>query len=826
MTFKRLSVGRRKTRQKDLRQAGLFLLFPSLSLLWERDEEFNVLHSGETVKNNKGVFRRSSGQEEERPNGIDTRNAKEKAYVQKKRIPKWVTLLVLSISALLALILVGMYLINSTAADVDTQNREYLEEISTQKANVIKNMVQMELDKVETIANIIGGQQDFSVESAIKILETESERSSFKRIAFVPLDGNAIATDGAVFNVLDREYYQRALAGAANVSDRLQDKVDGESIYVYAAPVYHDNTLKGVLIAVTDTKEFSDILSTSEFGGESFSYIIKESGAPVVYTTHKNSFVEFSNLFDEMRQNGVEEQKIQQMQSDMQQGKSGFIEYSRGNVQRVAAFSKIGVNDWYVVSVVPQAVIFENTDRLAQRNLLSVVLTVIILGALIVLIAVQNQRNRRNLERLAYVDPVTGGNNLNKFKLLAAQELERHGGEGFYMLRIDIDNFKLINDMYGYVEGDDVLLNMDQAIAKTVSQEDIYGRIVNDNFLWLIKNESDDEIVKKGTAFYEEFNRRISKTGKGYTVNFTVGVYKVPQGETDIDKIIDRTAMAHRKAKLMPKDIKFAFYNERIRDDAVRIKTIENEMRSALANGEFEVYLQPKYGLQSGEMEGAEALVRWVKDGRVISPGEFIPVFEKNGFVVSLDLFMMQEVCRLQRSWLDEGLKPVPVSVNQSKPLVYDKDYVQKLSAIIQRYDLPPKLIEIELLETLIHENIEGLVKIISALHERGILICIDDFGSGYSSLNMLKDLHADVLKIDRMFLAEIENSERGRFLMSNIISLAKGLNMSVVAEGVETREQAEFLRELKCDTAQGFLYAKPMPAEEFKDRLKKKSEQ
>lgn len=276
----------------------------------------------------------------------------------------------------------------------------------------------------------------------------------------------------------------------------------------------------------------------------------------------------------------------------------------------------------------------------------------------------------------------------------------------------------------------------------------------------------------------------------------------------------------------MNSECKICFYNDTMREEAVRIKDIEDVMHGALSRKEFQVYLQPKCNMNTGAIEGAEALVRWMRDGRVMYPSDFIPVFERNGFIVNLDLYTLEEVCRMQRYWLDMGFNPPAVSVNQSKPLVYGKDYVQKVLNIVRRYDLPPNLIEIELLESLIHDNIDALQKITEELGQNGILVCIDDFGSGYSSLNLIKDICADVLKIDRAFLNNAETNQRAWIVLKNVVELAKGLDMSVVVEGVETENQAALLKEVGCTTAQGYLYAKPMPVSEYEKRIKNNREQ
>lgn len=740
------------------------------------------------------------------------------AALLKEKITGQLALVILILATVL--ISVSVYFIYSTKDDIKQQNKQYLSEIAVQNAEVIKNTVHMELDKIEAIANIIGSQKKFDVAYALDVLKAEYRRHSFKRLAYVPSDGNAITTDNVSFNVLGRSYYQKALAGESNVSDRLKDKIGGNFINVYAVPLYHKGHIRGVVIATKDTNVLSELLKHNSFNGEGFSYIITKDGSPAVNTVHKNSLSSFDNLFDSMRKNHVNENLIAELKGNMARNVGGIFENDMSDVPKVLAYSNVGINDWFVISVVPRQVIAKNADRLIKRNVISAVITVVVMGALIFFIVVQNYKNRRRLEQLAYVDSITGGNNFNKFKLLAAEIVVRNKGRHLYMIRIDIDNFKLLNDMYGYREGDEILIGINQLLSRMDSGKDLYARLSDDNFLWLVNCDTEEEAVSKIRQFNDAFQSGITHNQKGYKLGFTFGAYKIHPGNMDVEKIIDRAAMAHQSAKLLHADPKVVFYDEKIRNDAIRIKTIENVMFDALENREFVVYLQPKYNVNTSTIEGAEALVRWVRDGKVIPPSEFISIFERNGFIVKMDMYVLEEVCRLQRKWLDMGLDPVPISINQSKSLVYSKDYVDKLYGVITRYNLLPRLIEVELLETIIHDNVTELISIIRQLRRIGLLICIDDFGSGYSSLNMLKDFDVDVLKIDREFLNNAEISERAKYVLAQIITLAKGLKMGVVTEGVETEKQAGLLKELECDTAQGFFYARPMPCDHFEKLL------
>ncbi|MEG0853292.1 MAG: EAL domain-containing protein [Angelakisella sp.] len=425
---------------------------------------------------------------------------------------------------------------------------------------------------------------------------------------------------------------------------------------------------------------------------------------------------------------------------------------------------------------------------------------------------------QKELTKLAYCDELTKGNNLNKFKLLAAEQLLKHGDKQHYLVRLDIKDFKLINDMFGFDDGDIVLCNIAKAISSILVRDECFARISNDDFIALLQRDNDDQLIWLGNAFRSRFEALHRESGCSYTISFAYGAYKIPPNETDIVTIIDRCTMAHKTAKLHPDGVSYAFYNEQIRDSALRVKFIEDNMQSALQHGEFVVYLQPKFDLFTRDITGAEALVRWISptDHRVIPPGEFIPIFERNGFVANIDLFVLEEVCKLQRAWMDEGLSPVPISVNQSKVLLFDCEYIEKVCAIVDRYAVPHEIIELEILETLIHHNISALQSTILELKKLRFLVSIDDFGSGYSSLNMLKDIHADVLKIDKEFLNSSEDNARSEVVLSHIIRMARDLNMSVVTEGVETEKQAEMLRSLNCDTAQGYLFARPMPVADY----------
>ena len=254
-----------------------------------------------------------------------------------------------------------------------------------------------------------------------------------------------------------------------------------------------------------------------------------------------------------------------------------------------------------------------------------------------------------------------------------------------------------------------------------------------------------------------------------------------------------------------------------MRSKLLKEQDIESHMEEALENKEFKVYLQPKYSPEGGRMGGAEALVRWISPtSGFISPGEFIPIFEKNTFIIQLDEYMLEEVCKLQRMWLDEGKTLVPISVNISRIHLLDEGLILMILHIVDYYKLPHDCIELELTESAFFDDKKKLIHTVEELKKNGFVVSMDDFGSGYSSLNTLKDLPFDVVKLDGEFFRKMEDQTRSRIIIEDTITLAKHLELQVVAEGIEEKEQVEFLKSMGCDLIQGYYFAKPMPAEEF----------
>lgn len=392
----------------------------------------------------------------------------------------------------------------------------------------------------------------------------------------------------------------------------------------------------------------------------------------------------------------------------------------------------------------------------------------------------------------------------------AISEIGELGINRVAFIQFDIDRFKHINELYGSEVGDELLKFISDSLDIICGPLQPHCRFSADIFMIVTPYETVERL--------NEFIRRIEShlsNFKGMDYYFSFGVYL----ETEFAsckpsrRFGDCAAIARKRIKGNAlRNVEF-FHND-MEKVLFKRSEIEDDMYKAIANNEFVMYLQPKYCISTGKIVGAEALTRWIHPTKgMISPADFIPVFEQNGFIVKLDHYIWECAFRKIRDWIDSGIKPLPISVNVSRAYLREFDAVNAFRTLLIKYEIPVEMIELEITESI---DSEGLDEIIGKFKECGFTMLMDDFGSGYSSLNMLKKTQFDVLKIDRSFLSEFMESDRGRKIISHTISMSQDIGLDIIAEGVETGEQASFLYGAGCDRAQGFYYSRPVPCDEF----------
>ncbi len=495
--------------------------------------------------------------------------------------------------------------------------------------------------------------------------------------------------------------------------------------------------------------------------------------------------------------------------------KNSALEISRGS-NGIKGFSFLDfTNPWEFLSGIESFI--------GETNFLyvffSLILLIVALIAVIIFISVKLGAQNKIFRQSIY-DKLTGIYNFPYFVQKVERRLKDESETEFMIVTFNVARFRLINEYYSKAAGDKLLCYIAENLRFFDSYQQVtYARIGDDKFV-LFLPYSDSAITK--------IAERSKEISTNYSINFKIdpymGVYVIKDKSLEIRSMVDRAIMAAKTIRGQYNKV-CAVFDEEMLQNVTNEQEIIGEMENAIKNKEFVVYYQPKYNLHSSYVVGAEALVRWMHPVKgIIPPNKFIPVFENNGFIIQLDNYIWEEVCIFLRKSLDSGAVTRPISVNVSRVDMYDPDIAAKINRLVSKYDIPPKLLELEITESAYSTDNDNLLKVLHELQGYGFNILMDDFGSGYSSLNMLKDFPINILKIDMEFLATVDGASNGksRNIIASVVRMSKWLNIPVIAEGVETKEQVEFLRSIGCEMAQGYYYARPMAESEYISVAKK----
>ncbi len=614
---------------------------------------------------------------------------------------------------------------------------------------------------------------------------------------------------------------ERAGEGKITVSDVYDSANMGEDMFVVCVPVMMDGRIRGVLAAGDSAARMRRLFS-ADSGGEDYSYVhlVNGNGEFQIRSWEGKLPENVNSVFDNPY---LEEEIRESMKAVMQNGESGMYMFQVHGTKYKVYLEPVGINDWYLFCV--------NSMKEVVGSVYWVITgaeaVFLIFLALCLLFIMSSyglvRHNNRQLLQAACTDPLTGGCNLAGF-LKKLEDACAHGMQ-FSVAALNIHQFKFINELFGKEQADRLLQYIGSLLRDELEKEEFFGRETGDYFyLFLIGTDRE-----KVEGRLHDMMRRIKQDPllerSSYHVLFYCGVTDTEGQERNGElpsRMMTQVMFALDKAGETRQDDVW-FYDTQLHEKEKRENYIESHMHQALENGEFRLFLQPKVNLRDGSLAGAEALVRWVTDeGKMMFPNDFIPLFERNGFCARLDMYMVEAVCRHIHRWMEAGIEPVPISVNQSKLLFYEADYPDRLRKLVTEYDIPAGLITLEILEGLAIGNVEELNERILLLQKEGFRISMDDFGTGYSSLNVMGALKIDELKLDRAFLMEIsrENNSRQRAVMEMVMVLTRRLQISTVAEGVETEENEELIRELGCDMGQGYYYSRPISAEDFDRRF------
>ena len=749
--------------------------------------------------------------------------------MNESKIEKHLKKLTVWVAAICVLILLSGSILTVSLNHVQQEgiNNRIQNEVEKYRDDLLQK-IQVDFQTIYTLSAFLEFNGGLDRENFSRGLLESNNHNSFVRMGYFNCDGTGvrvtsgkdIETDVSIAETGKgiQQIIRKAWEGEEAFSGVFYDEELKTEVIGYAVPVYREGQIIGALAATEEADALKELLTNDVlFGGNGFIQLIDSQGNYVLS-------YEVDNIFSGDYFSREEKQNLKKI---LEEGESGFasVRYD-GELYRIF-IEPLGIQEWSLWGVEAVNAANKLTNQMILISRMVFLLVLIVVMVLVFYGYRLLKKKNRELIRYAYYDPLTGAYNAEKFQ----QELEgvMKGNGDWALAGLNIRQFKFINEIFGGNQADNLLCHVVEVLKKNIADGESFCRNSADMFLVLFKDGSQEELKKRISKIMEEISGFSSNWSRNYEIQMYCGISWITRGERKDTATmqITHTMFALEKARSLPRN-SIWFYDLDLHQEEILQNYVESHMNQALEAGEFKMYLQPKFDLKTGELAGAEALVRWIsEDGKVIYPGQFIPIFENNGFCASLDMYMTEQVCRQLRQWKLEGVPMIPISVNQSKILFYEADYVERMETLIRKYQVPASWITLEILEGLAMENIDKLNQVIVSRKKIGFRISMDVFGSGYSSLNTLGNLRIDELKLDKGFLQELEGADhkRQKIIIEHIIDLSKSLKISTVAEGIETEENRRMVRDLGCDLGQGYYYCRPVSAGEFNEKYMKKGE-
>lgn len=679
---------------------------------------------------------------------------------------------------------------------------------------------------VQTEADVLGSLDAIDKENVCNALRVLEDSGEFVYARYISNRGVKYKSNGSLNSTLLINY-TKAMSESMGVSVyRNFDSEKTNDEICFGVPVTKNGIIQGYLVGVSSATSMFQAFAGNgtDMTVIAERYMADSRGDIVAYI--KNNTVydgTGKNIYDLLTRDCIDDfaaqQEKEEIQNELIESQMINRNISINGREGYALYVQLrGANGWTLFYIVYNDSVQEQIQFVLVESFIAVFGVVLIMALMAALIFSYIRGEQKKVYDLAYVDELTSAPNENAFKERAVELIRDNPDVPYVVTCFDIQNFRYINEGYGHEKADMLLRAVAGALRESYTYNECFARLSADRFLGLcVDDERTEErkkfVMDKVTAACEAIPMK-------YPVNFKTGIYYVRNRNEDISDMIDKANLARKSARSAARQ-NIAEYRDQLMEETRRQEHVESRMHEALANGEFVPFLQPKWDMLNDHICGAEALIRWITpDGGVVPPGDFIPVFEKNGFVEQIDFFMLEKICEYLRKMIDEGREVYPVSINQSRYLLFDPNYISRVQAIMLKYRVPKGLIELEITETVFFSEKERMLEVMRQLKEFNMNLSIDDFGSGYSSLNLLRDIPFDVLKIDREFLDESSQSETGKWILRKIVEMAEGMHLKVICEGVETHEQVEMLLSIGCQMAQGFLYSRPIPIEEFMEKF------
>lgn len=709
---------------------------------------------------------------------------------------------------------------------------ENMSGFATQVSTYLSDAIDSYFVQLAMSAESINSQisaDEFNSSVVDDVLEKVSEDTKFLEVGLLLSSGKIYFSTREAYNLTTKDYVKRILSG------ELEEYVDnvnmsGERILFGRVYGYENNYADSIVgvVGIIEPDTLGTFLNTEMFKSSSV-YITETDGEVVAANSDISDDFNKDNLLSDLLKNCVGDEAYSAAAAGLKNGESGTLDLSVGATpyllyytsaaHTTEAHSSNAVSgDWRIVVIVPAIEVERNIINMYYMTFYSSIALLIVLWLTATVSCCLFARLEIKNKKLRYVDTVTGGINHGRF-VIDALTLARKAR--YAIVIINVVHFKYVNEQVGHDVANDILFNIHRDILSKLGDDELIAREYADRFTLLMRA---DKILKNRVNAIQAMLNGAHYAGRKLSLKFTVGVYILPEETTDekteLSTGFDRALFAIQQTDETENPI--VCFNDSMLEKEIEDVELEQRGDQALRDGQFVVYYQLKRDIIRDKWCGSEALVRWIDPvAGIISPGRFVPVFERDGFIVELDKYVFGRVCRDIRADIDIGKKPLPVSVNLSRKHFVNDSFLDDYERLMEAYKVPRSLIEFELTESIVMENEALLKRFIKRVHAMGCTCSIDDFGSGYSSLNMLKEFNFDVVKFDRgFFYGDNGFDADSQTIVFSLINLSHELGMKVVSEGIEQEEQRDFLLKHKCDMVQGFLYSKPVPHSEYVKNL------
>ena len=716
----------------------------------------------------------------------------------------------------------------------NTIDQAVSEQMSAETDEYIKRLYKQmhaNIQLLDTLSVFVAESADSTTGTFSEILDEANRQNDFVTMSYFSASGQGVTVmaesemETMALEECQEEFQEAvrsALGGERAVSRLFTGGVSHEKVVVYSVPVIRDSEIIGAICASDHIEIFTDILNGNQvMGGSAYIHMIDQDGNFLIRSPRAVVKGEPETLLGEPY---LAPGQYEDVRGRMHAGESVSFSFKYEGETYRSILEPVGVNGWYLFCV--------NSARQSSETVYLIVRVVagtfagilLLIGFWLLYSYRLMKKNAGELHRFAFYDQLTEAYNFPRFRQLAEEGSEKDHNNT--LVSMNIHQFKFINEIFGKEQADSLLRYVASVISGELKDGEIFCRESADFFYLFLKDTDEDKICRRLEKMMTEVSGYKSEDLGGYHILLYCGAVVSDETRTvyTLEQMMTHVMFALAKARETHQNNVW-FFDSKLHEKERMDNYVEGHMYQALKDEEFALYLQLKTDLKTGKAAGAEALVRWPKtNGEMIYPDQFISVFESNGFCTKLDLYMVEKVCSCIRDWINRGLKPLSVSVNQSKAVLYKADYIQKLCDITERYEIPADLLTLEVLEGAALENAEEFNDTIRRLQAKGFQISMDDFGSGYSSLNVLGKLQIDEVKLDRGFLNEVAEgkNEKARLIMEQIIELSKKLRIRTVVEGVETETSDRMIREWGCDIGQGYYYGRPVSADEFTDKYMK----